>query len=62
MRLVASDPIAAYRGVVSGGALIYASYAFTGFVLKKTPFGAEPGRVRAVIHPDELPEGWRLAE
>ncbi len=26
------------------------------------PFGAEPGRVRAVIHPDELPEGWRLAE
>lgn len=26
------------------------------------PFAAEPGRARAVIHPDELPEGWRLAE
>jgi hypothetical protein len=26
------------------------------------PFGREPGRARAVIHPDELPEGWRLVE
>lgn len=26
------------------------------------PFGREPGRARTVIHPDELPEGWRLVE
>lgn len=26
------------------------------------PFGREPGRPRLVVHPDELPAGWRLVD
>lgn len=26
------------------------------------PFGREPGRPRVVVHPDELPAGWRLVD